>query len=120
MTCAGYSGHRRRGAHGANPILAKPQLGEDIADERVKVRERKTVALLIDGWSKDGVLTNRRTGALRSKVNVAGEIALAIQHIRPLVGRRTPESLTKGYIQRLRTPSVAKLHRAWGQVFVTS
>ncbi len=87
----------------AKYILAKAHLGEDVAGERDKVRESKTVAQLIDAWSKDGVLTNRRTGARRSEVNVAGEIALANHHIRPLVGSRKLDSLTKGDIQRLRT-----------------
>ncbi len=87
----------------AKDILAKAHLGEDVADERDKVRESKTVAQLIDAWSKDGVLTNRRTGARRSQVNVAGEIALANHHIRPLIGSRKVDSLTKGDIQRLRT-----------------
>jgi len=87
----------------AREILAKAHLGEDFAEERDKIRESKTVAQLIDAWSKDGVLTNRRTGARRSKVNVAGEIALANHHIRPLVGSRKLDSLTKGDIQRLRT-----------------
>jgi len=87
----------------AREILAKAHLGDDFAEERDKVREAKTVAQLVDAWSKDGVLTNRRTGARRSQVNVAGEIALANHHIRPLIGSRKVDSLTKGDIQRLRT-----------------
>jgi integrase len=87
----------------AREILARAHLGDDFADERDKVRESQTVAQLIDAWSRDGVLTNRRTGARRSEVNVAGEIALANHHIRPLIGSRKVESLTKGDIQRLRT-----------------
>ena len=87
----------------AREILARAHLGDDFADERDKVRESQTVAQLIDAWSRDGVLTNRRTGARRSEVNVAGEIALANHHIRPLIGSRKVDSLTKGDIQRLRT-----------------
>lgn len=87
----------------AREILARAHLGDDFADERDKVRESQTVAQLIDAWSRDGVLTNRRTGARRTQVNVAGEIALANHHIRPLIGSRKVDSLTKGDIQRLRT-----------------
>jgi integrase len=87
----------------AREILARAHLGDDFADERDKVRESQTVAQLIDAWSRDGVLTNRRTGARRSEVNVVGEIALANHHIRPLIGSRKVDSLTKGDIQRLRT-----------------
>lgn len=87
----------------AREILARAHLGDDFADERDKVRESQTVAQLIDAWSRDGVLTNRRTGARRSEVNVAGEIALANHHIRPLIGSRKVDSLIKGDIQRLRT-----------------
>ena len=87
----------------AREFLARAHLGEDAADERDKVRGSQTVSQLIDAWSKDGVLTNRRTGARRSPANIAGEIALANHHIRPLIGSRKVDSLTKGDIQRLRT-----------------
>jgi len=86
----------------ARRILADAYLGKDHAEERDKVREARTIAQLIDAWSKDGALTNRRTGARRRAVNVAGEIALANHHIRPLIGTRKVDSLTKGDIQRLR------------------
>lgn len=87
----------------AKDILANAHLGADFAEERDKVRESQTVSQLIDAWAKDGVLTNRRTGARRKQVNIDNEIALANHHIRRLLGSRTVDSLVKGDIQRLRT-----------------
>ena len=49
----------------AREILAKAHLGEDYAEERDKVRKSLTVSQLIDTWSKDGALINRRTGVAR-------------------------------------------------------
>ncbi len=86
----------------AKDVLANAHLGADFAEERDKVRESQTVSQLIDAWAKDGVLTNRRTGARRKQVNIDNEIALANHHIRPMIGGRTVESLIKGDIQRLR------------------
>lgn len=87
----------------AKEILAKAHLGEDVAEQRDEVRASQTVGQLIDTWSKDGALINRRTGAPRKQVNVNNEIALANHHIRRLLGSRTVDSLIKGDIQRLRT-----------------
>lgn len=86
----------------AKDILAKAHLGEDVAEKRDEVRASQTVSQLIDAWSKDGVLINRRTGAARKQVNITNEIALANHHIRRLLGSRTVESLIRGDIQRLR------------------
>lgn len=86
----------------AKDILAKAHLGEDVAEKRDEVRASQTVSQLIDAWSKDGALINRRTGAARKQVNINSEIALANHHIRPLLGSRTVDSLIKGDIQRLR------------------
>ncbi len=87
----------------AKDVLARAHLGEDTAEERDKVRRSQTVAQLIDAWSVDGALNNRRTGVRRKQVNIDQDIALANHHIRPLIGRRTVESLVKGDIQRVRT-----------------
>lgn len=87
----------------AKDILAKAHLGEDVAEKRDEVRASLTVGQLIDAWSKDGVLINRRTGAPRKQVNIDNEVAQANHHIRRLLGARTVESLVKGDIQRLRT-----------------
>lgn len=87
----------------AKDILAKAHLGEDEAERRDEVRGSQTVSQLIDAWSKDGVLINRRTGAPRKQVNINNEVALANHHIRRLLGSRTVDSLVKGDIQRLRT-----------------
>lgn len=86
----------------AKDVLANAHLGADFAEERDKVRESQTVSQLIDAWAKDGVLTNRRTGARRKQANIDNEIALANHHIRPMIGGRTVDSLIKGDIQRLR------------------
>ena len=87
----------------AKDILAKAHLGEDVAEKRDEVRGAQTVSQLIDAWSKDGVLINRRTGAPRKPTNINNEIALANHHIRRLLGSRTVDSLVKGDVQRLRT-----------------
>ncbi len=87
----------------AREILARAHLGDDFATERDKVRGSQTVAQLIDAWSIDGALNNRRTGVRRKQVNIDQDVALANHHIRPLIGRRTVESLVKGDIQRVRT-----------------
>lgn len=87
----------------AKDILAKAHLGEDVAEKRDEIRSSQTVRQLIDAWSKDGVLINRRTGAPRRQVNIDNEVAIANHHIRRLLGSRTVDSLTKGDIQRLRT-----------------
>lgn len=87
----------------AKEILAKAHLGEAVAEQRDELRASQTVDQLIDTWSKDGALINRRTGAPRKRVNVNNEIALANHHIRRLLGSRTVDSLIKGDIQRLRT-----------------
>jgi hypothetical protein len=87
----------------AKDVLARAHLGEDTAAERDKVRRSQTVAQLIDAWSVDGALNNRRTGVRRKQVNIDQDVALANHHIRPLIGRRTVESLVKGDIQRVRT-----------------
>lgn len=91
----------------AKEILANAHLGEDFAHQRDKVRSSQTVSQLIDAWSKDGALNNRRTGARRKQVNVDQDIALANHHIRPLIGNRTVDSLIKGDIQRVRTQIAA-------------
>ena len=86
----------------AKKILARAHLGDDFADQRDKVRNSRTVSELIDEWSKGGVLINRRTGAKRQQVNINNDIALANHHLKPLIGNRTLESLSKGDIQLLR------------------
>ena len=48
----------------AKDVLARAHLGEDTAEERDKVRRSQTVAQLIDAWSVDGALNNRRAGVV--------------------------------------------------------
>lgn len=91
----------------AKDVLARAHLGEDKAEERDKIRSAQTVSQLIDSWSTDGALINRRTGARRKQVNVDQDVALANHHIRPLVGARNVDSLIKGDIQKLRTQIAA-------------
>jgi integrase len=87
----------------AKDVLARAHLGEDTAEDRDKIRASQTVSQLIDTWSIDGALINRRTGVPRKQSNINNEIALANHHIRRLLGSRTVDSLVKGDIQRLRT-----------------
>ncbi len=84
-------------------FLPRLQLGQDYAEERDKVRAAKTVNQLIDAWSADGALTNRRTGVRRSQANIDNDVAFANHHVRTLIGGRTVDSLIKGDIERLRT-----------------
>ena len=86
----------------AKKILARAHLGDDFADQRDKVRNSRTVSELIDEWSKGGALINRRTGTRRQQVNINNDIALANHHLKPLIGSRTLDSLSKGDIQQLR------------------
>jgi integrase len=86
----------------AKRILADAYLGKDHAEERDSIRKSQTVSQLIDTWAGDGVLINRRTGARRSATNIANEVALATHHLKPLIGSRMVENLTKGDIERLR------------------
>lgn len=87
----------------AKDILARAHLGEDTAEVRDNVRRSQTVAQLIDAWSIDDALNNLRAGVRRKQVNIDQDVTLANHHIRPLIGRRTVESLVKGDIQRVRT-----------------
>ncbi len=91
----------------AKEVLARAHLGGDTAAERDKVRRSQTVSQLIDAWAIDGALNNRRTGVKRKQVNIDQDVALANHHIRPLIGRRTVESLIKGDIQQVRTQIAA-------------
>lgn len=86
----------------AKKILARAHLGDDFADQRDKVRNSRTVSELIDEWSKGGALINRRTGMRRQQVNINNDVALANHHLKPLIGSRTLDSLSKGDIQQLR------------------
>jgi integrase len=86
----------------AKKILARAHLGDDFADQRDKTRNSRTVSELIDEWSKGGALINRRTGTRRQQVNINNDIALANHHLKPLIGNRTLDSLSKGDIQQLR------------------
>jgi integrase len=86
----------------AKKILARAHLGDDFAEQRDKTRNSRTVSELIDEWSNGGALINRRTGTRRQQVNINNDIALANHHLKPLIGSRTLESLSKGDIQQLR------------------
>lgn len=106
-------------------ILARAHLGDDFADQRDKTRNARTVSKLIDEWSKGGALFNRRTGAKRQQVNINNDIALANHHLKPLIGNRTVQSLSKGDIQLLRNriaggdSSVTLKGRRRGRINVT-
>lgn len=91
----------------AKKILARAHLGDDFAEQRDKARNSRTVSELIDEWSKGGALINRRTGTKRQQVNINNDIALANHHLKPLIGSRPLERLSKGDIQLLRNQIAA-------------
>jgi integrase len=86
----------------AAEVLAGARLGSDAADERDKARTAATVAQLIDLWLREAAHINRRTGALRTEANVAGEEGRIEAHIKPLLGMKRLTELCRGDIERFR------------------
>jgi integrase len=82
--------------------LAKASLGEDPGQIREEKRKIVTVNQLLEIWEREGVITNRRTGAPRAAHNIAGELGMVEAHIRPLLGKLELPKLTKADIEKAR------------------
>ncbi|MFZ4072549.1 MAG: integrase, partial [Caulobacterales bacterium] len=69
---------------------------------RSQRKKSVTVAELLEIWTREGVVTNRRTGAPRSAHNIAGELGIVEAHIRPLLGKVELSKLTRADIDKAR------------------
>ena len=86
----------------AADVLAEAQLGGDPARARDKARAASTVGELIDLWLEEGAHINRRTGAIRSERSLAGERGRVDAHVRPLLGSKRLDELTRADVERFR------------------
>jgi len=86
----------------AGDALATAQLGGDAAKARDDARIADTVSDLCDLWLAEAAHLNRRTGAVRSAKNVAGERGRIDSHVRPLIGNKRLKELNRADIERFR------------------
>nr|WP_272214084.1 site-specific integrase [Marinicella sp. W31]MDC2876077.1 tyrosine-type recombinase/integrase [Marinicella sp. W31] len=77
----------------ASKILAKAQLGEDVAAERAKQRAEMTVSELCDEYMQEGVEHKKPT-------TIQSDNSRIEAHIRPLLGRRRVGAVSRADIER--------------------
>ncbi|MCP1199072.1 site-specific integrase [Notoacmeibacter sp. MSK16QG-6] len=77
----------------ASKILAKAQLGEDVAAERAKQRAEMTVSELCDEYMQEGV-EHKKPSTIQS------DISRIEAHIRPLLGRKRIGAVSRADIER--------------------
>jgi integrase len=77
----------------ASKILAKAQLGEDVAAERAKVRAEMTVSELCDEYMQEGVEHKKPT-------TIQSDISRIEAHIRPLLGRKRIGAVSRADVER--------------------
>lgn len=77
----------------ASKILAKAQLGEDVAAERAKQRAEMTVSELCDEYMQEGVEHKKLT-------TIQSDISRIEAHIRPLLGRKRIGAISRADIER--------------------
>lgn len=77
----------------ASKILARAELGEDVAEAKAKERAEMTVAQLCDEYLRDGC-DHKKASTLRSDV---GRIE---RHIKPLLGRKRISEVKRSDIER--------------------
>ena len=77
----------------ASKILAKAQLGEDVAAERAKQRAEMTVSELCDEYMQEGVDHKKPT-------TIQSDISRIEAHIRPLLGRKRIGAVSRADIER--------------------
>lgn len=77
----------------ASKILAKAQLGEDVAAERAKQRAEMTVSELCDEYMQEGVEHKKPT-------TIQSDISRIEAHIRPLLGRKRIGAISRADIER--------------------
>lgn len=77
----------------ASKILAKAQLGEDVAAERAKQRAEMTVSELCDEYMQEGVEHKKPT-------TIQSDISRIEAHIRPLLGRKRIGAVSRADVER--------------------
>lgn len=75
----------------ASKILAKAELGEDVALQRARTRAEMTVSELCDEYMREGV-DHKKTSTLKS------DVSRIECHIRPLLGRKRIGAVTRADI----------------------
>jgi integrase len=86
----------------ARKILAKAELGEDVAERLAIARKAETMAELCDLYFRDaerGVLIGKR-GRPKKASTLASDRGRIARHIKPLLGRKTVQEVTKADIER--------------------
>ncbi|MDP3659224.1 site-specific integrase [Phenylobacterium sp.] len=77
----------------ASEVLAKAELGSDVAAERAKKRAEMTVAQLCDEYLEQGC-------ALKKASTLASDRGRIVRHIKPLLGRKQIGDITRADIER--------------------
>lgn len=77
----------------ASKILAKAQLGEDVAAERAKQRAEMTISELCDEYIQEGVEHKKPT-------TIQSDISRIEAHIRPLLGRKRIGAISRADVER--------------------
>ena len=77
----------------AAKVLAKAELGDDVAGDRAKQRAEMTVAQLCDEYLTDGCELKKPSTILTDRGRIA-------RHIKPLLGRKRIGEVTRGDIER--------------------
>lgn len=90
----------------ASKVLAKAELGEDVALQRAQVRAEMTVAQLCDEYMREGV-EHKKASTLKS------DVSRIEAHVRPLLGNKRIGAVTRGDISKfLRDVALGKTVRA--------
>lgn len=77
----------------ATEILAKAELGEDVAEARTRQRAEMTVAQLCDEYLIEGVETKKASTLVTDRSRIE-------RHIKPLLGRKRLSEVTSADIER--------------------
>lgn len=86
----------------ARKILAKAELGEDVAEQLATARKAETIAELCDLYFREagrGVLIGKR-GRPKKASTLTSDRGRIARHIKPLLGRKTVQEVTKADIER--------------------
>jgi integrase len=77
----------------AAKILAKAELGNDVAAERARARAEMTVSALCDEYLVEGIVNKKKSTIATDKSRIE-------RHIRPLLGRKRIGEVTHGDVAR--------------------
>ncbi|PTM50416.1 site-specific integrase [Phreatobacter oligotrophus] len=86
----------------ARTILAKAELGEDVAEQLSNARKAETISDLCDLYFKEaerGVLIGKR-GKPKKASTLTSDRGRITRHIKPLLGRKTVQEVTKADVER--------------------